>query len=429
MNVLVIGWNPPLVSDLSEDPDLSVHVLEEPSLLHEVPSGVPAIAARYQQDDAYRATVPALHAEHAYDVILPGREYGVPAAQWLSDRLGLPSVGDLATRASVDKSFLRRTLADSGLPHVRSAVVTGREEVEDFFDGRPIVLKPANRHASIGVVRIEHAERIPAAWAAATSPDEGKATIDRDLDWTYIAEDWVPGEEFSVESVFSPTGETFHNITEKTVIGGGRFTPLRHVAPAPLDADARARLLAAQEDLARVLGVKRGLIHAEWKQDGERCWIIELSVRYPGGRIPLIVRNATGVNLARAWVDSLLGRSEGAARSVEGAAGVAFVRHPPGRFVRIDGLPEPGTDTAPGVIASGWSAEPGELLRPLDDAAARKGFVAVRGADYAEVAGLLDRYTDAVDVLVEDDAEPDTEPDTEPDADELAGHAGPARGK
>lgn len=398
MNILVLGWNPSLIADITEEAGTRVWVIEEPSLQHEISPAVTGIAARYQQDDEYQSVVVSLR-EH-FDLILPGREYGVPAAHWLSEHFGLPSIGTLAVRASVDKSFLRASLSSSALPLVRSAVMTGQTDVEDFFDGHPIVLKPTNRHASIGVIRISAYADIPDAWAAATQAAEGSGTIDRDLTWTYLAENWVPGREYSVESIFSEVGDQFHNITEKTVIGDGRFTPLRHIVPASLPPDERAELISAQETLARALKIKRGLVHAEWKKDGDRCWIIEFAVRYPGGRIPQLIMSATGVNLARAWMSSLLGRMNAVVTDPVGVAGVAFIHHPAGRFQRIEGLP--GTASR-GVIAVGWNAAPGDLLLPLDDAEARMGFVAVHGDNHAEVTELLDGYMSAISVLVSDD--------------------------
>ncbi|MFH8470380.1 ATP-grasp domain-containing protein [Streptomyces sp. NPDC017991] len=397
MKILMVGWYSELGRDLMEDPEVSVTVLEEPSLLSDVPSTVPSVEARYQQDADYQEVVSRLWKTTPFDVILAGREYGALAAQWLCDKYALPSAGSLATQASTDKSSLRRVLEESGLPTVRSEIVRSSADVKRFWDGNPVVLKPANRHASIGVVQISHLEEIDHAWRVATSAEEGSGSIDRDLDWIYIIEDWVPGKEYSVESVFSD-GEAFHNITEKTVVGGGRFTPVRHIVPAPLSAAESQELIEAQVTLAKAVGIKRGLMHAEWKKDGSQCWPIEFAVRYPGDSISLLIRKAMGINLARAWVDGLQGKLHLPVKDSTGSAGIAFIQHPTGRYVKIDGMPSLGS---PGVIEVSWTADPGQLLLPLDDSKARVGSIAVQADDYTGVAALLAEYEASVTISVE----------------------------
>ncbi|MFG2960886.1 ATP-grasp domain-containing protein [Streptomyces sp. NPDC048291] len=397
MKILMVGWYSELGRDLMEDPEVSVTVLEEPSLLSDIPSTVSRVEARYQQDSDYQEVVSRLWETTPFDLVIAGREYGASPAQWLCDKYALPSAGNLATQASTDKSILRRVLEEGGLPTVRSELVHTSADVKRFWNGNPVVLKPANRHASIGVVQISHQEEIDHAWHAATSAGEGSGSIDRNLDWTYIIEDWVPGKEYSVESVFSD-GETFHNITEKTVVGGGRFTPVRHVVPAPLSTTESQELIEAQVLLAEVVGIKRGLMHAEWKKDSSQCWPIEFAVRYPGDSISLLIRKATGINLARAWVDGLQGKLHLPAKRSTRSAGIAFIQHPTGRYVKIDGMP---SLDSPGVIEVAWTANPGELLLPLDDSKARVGSITVQANDYARVAALLDEYEAGVTISVE----------------------------
>ncbi|WP_221354864.1 ATP-grasp domain-containing protein [Streptomyces beigongshangae] len=397
MNILIVGWFWDLVRDLTEDPSISVTVLEEPSLVSVVPARYPRIEARYQQSTDYREAVARLGEPTSFDLILAGREYGVVAAQWLSDRYSLPSVGNVATRASTDKATFRRELEQSELPTVRSEPVRSPADVKRFWGGNPIVLKPANRHASIGVIQISRPEDIEYAWRAATTAGEGTASIDRELDWKYIAEEWVPGKDYSVESVFFKDG-VFHNVTEQTLVGGGRFTPVRHIVPAPLSDTESRTLLDAQHLLAKAVGIERGIVHAEWKVDGSKCWPIEFAVRYPGDELSLLIKNATGVNLAQAWVDSLQGRDFNLAKNKTESAGVAFIQHPTGRYVKIDGMPSLGS---PGVIGVDWCATPGQDLLPLDDSGARMGFIAVQADNQAKVADLLTAYEERIDISVE----------------------------
>jgi glutathione synthase/RimK-type ligase-like ATP-grasp enzyme len=83
----------------------------------------------------------------------------------------LPNLGEAAAKALTNKLIMRDRCVKVGIPIPRIPRVNNAEDVEWFFDG-PLVLKPANRQASTGVVRVERYEQIKWAWAEAGAADE-----------------------------------------------------------------------------------------------------------------------------------------------------------------------------------------------------------------------------------------------------------------
>src|SRR5436305_3281162 len=93
----------------------------------------------------------------------------------------------------------------------------------------PIVLKPASGSGSIGVSKIDCESQIPSAfeWAKMT----GHSVL--------IAEAYVDGPEYSVESLTRDGVHRIVAITEKYTTGAPHFIEIGHRLPAPIPRIAR----------------------------------------------------------------------------------------------------------------------------------------------------------------------------------------------
>lgn len=120
------------------------------------------VAARYQQDDGYRQVVET-QVGVPVTAVVPGLEYAVPAAADLAARLGLPGAGPAALLLT-DKLALRRRMESAGLPCPEFCEVRCSDDVRRFGAGRAIVLKPAQRQASLGVLRLGPGDDPDDAW-------------------------------------------------------------------------------------------------------------------------------------------------------------------------------------------------------------------------------------------------------------------------
>lgn len=77
----------------------------------------------------------------------------------------------------------------------------GPQDLLDFAGDGPVVVKPANRQASMRVQLLDRVDRATAeqAWAHTAGASEYEQVPDRELAWRFVAEERLVGPEYSVE--------------------------------------------------------------------------------------------------------------------------------------------------------------------------------------------------------------------------------------
>ena len=179
MNVLMVGMSRTWAEVLDNaDERYHLYVVEEPDPWNNRKLGEVKLSnirevqlEEYQQSDAALPVIAKFAEEVGADVVVPGLEYTVLLLRRLRPYSALPNLGEAAAKALTNKRFMRDRCVKVGIPIPRIPRVNNAEDVEWFFDG-PLALKPANRQASTGVVRVERYEQIKWAWADAGAADE-----------------------------------------------------------------------------------------------------------------------------------------------------------------------------------------------------------------------------------------------------------------
>ena len=119
----------------------------------------------------------------------PGGEDG--AVQGALECLGLPYTGGgvLGSALGMDKLRTKRQAAAVGIATAESMVLASADDLGPALDklGLPLIVKPATQGSSVGMSKVERAEDLPAAYAAAAAVDS-----------SVFAEAWITGAEYTV---------------------------------------------------------------------------------------------------------------------------------------------------------------------------------------------------------------------------------------
>ncbi|BCB83221.1 hypothetical protein Psuf_005340 [Phytohabitans suffuscus] len=244
-----------------------------------------------------------------------------------------------------------------------------------------MVLKPANRQASVGVQLLDRVDSAVAetAWARTTAASEYEQIPDRPLNWRYVVEERLVGPEYSVEALVRDGEVVFENVSAKTVVDGPYPIELGHLVPAPLDAGITAHFAAALRALVRATGFGTGILHAEWILTGAGPTLVECAGRCPGDHLVDLIDLAYDGKVRLSLIDLLAGRPAALpARAVQAAA-IRFLTAEPGTVTGVSGV-----DTArqlPGVRDVAVDVEPGSTVGAWTSSWDRPGHVLVTGAD------------------------------------------------
>jgi biotin carboxylase len=344
--------------------------------------------------DEFYNTYPDL----APEVVAPLVEYATPFAARLAERYGLPGAGAGAAGIMRDKSLLRRVTRAAGVPNPASREVTSPDEVREFAAAHPgsLVLKPANRQASVGTKVLHSLDDLDSTWIECTSQDEGDRVPDRERELRMIIEQYVHGTEYSVELLVREGEVLFSNVTGKLLYPGPRPVELGHTVPAADLPDELNDLLVSQtEAVLRAVGFGSGMVHCEWIVSDGRPYLVECAGRFPGDGIPMLIEEAYRIDLAGAFYTVMRGlRPEPLPRRAAGGAAVRFMEAVPGEVVAVDGAEEAGR--LPDVLSLSLHLKPGDTVRELQSSWDRVGSVMTRGATSADALRTAEALVDTI---------------------------------
>ncbi|GAA1584868.1 ATP-grasp domain-containing protein [Streptomyces globosus] len=364
------------------------------------------IIADYTDWETTRPLVEAAHRAYGFTRVVSITEPGLVPAARISDHLGLGGTSEEVAELLRDKHAMRRHLAASDSAGVRAlsvaaAEVDGPEALAAFGaeHGYPFVLKPADATASLGVVRIDGPAEAAGAWAGVEA-----LRARTDLQWgsfftigPFIAEQYIPGPEYSVETFSFAGRHVVLAVTEK--LTGDGFVELGHALPARLAPADEQRIEEAVVRFLDAIGLADGAAHTELRLAPAGPQIIESHNRMGGDRIFDLLDTAYGIDLEEwivAWqfrlVPALTARP--AARC---AAATRFLSAEPGRVTAVHGADRArALDTTIDVEVA---VRPGDTVGALRGNWDRVGQVLASGPDTAAAAAAAERLT--ADVTIE----------------------------
>lgn len=326
------------------------------------------------------------HAHRDLDpaAVIPAIEYATPFAARLAERYRLPGATLGAAQIMRDKALLRRVTAAAGIPNPASVRVTSPADVLAFMRGRPVVLKPSNRQASVGTQVIHDPDDVEEAWAQCTAQDEGIFVPDRPMELSMLAEEFVHGEEFSVEMLVRSGKPLWANVTGKQLVPGPRPVELAHIVPADIPPELDELL---KEETARVIdatGFRDGIVHCEWIVSDGVPHLVECAGRLAGDGILDVIQLAYPVELLRCYYAVLKGEDPPCDLPIRAKAGAAvrFLTIEPGEVESIEGVDE--ARRLDGVHLLQVTVAPGERFDGLRSSWDRAGIVMATGDTAAD---------------------------------------------
>ncbi|WP_194894593.1 ATP-grasp domain-containing protein [Catenulispora pinisilvae] len=267
-----------------------------------------------------------LRAEHGRGIegVLSYDESRIIDTAALAEGLGLPTSGAEAVARCRDKHATRQALDAAGVPQARSIAVGSAQDAVRAATGLgfPVVVKPRNLAASFGVVRVDRAEDIAAAFHAAAGIElaEEKAKYEESV----LVEEYLDGPEISVETACLDGRAAVLAVARKQLGFAPAFEEVGHVVDAadPLrtDADLAALVAAAH----RAVGFHTGVTHTELRRTAAGYKVVEINARLAGGHIPLLALLAGGIDVNRIAADVACGREPELTDSARRVAAIRF---------------------------------------------------------------------------------------------------------
>lgn len=214
--------------------------------------------------------------------------------------MGLTCNSPEAVRKSTNKHEMRLAFERYGDPSPRSFLAEGPENLEKLDMDFPVIVKPTDRSGSRGVWKLNDCQGLKKAIESAIAVGfENKALV----------EEFVEGQEYSVECISWQGEHHFLAMTQKFTTEAPHFIETGHLEPAPVNSALLERVKRVVFHALDSLELKNGASHSEVKIDSaENICLIEIGGRMGGDPIGSdLVEMSTGVDFVRAVIDVAMG--------------------------------------------------------------------------------------------------------------------------
>lgn len=293
------------------------------------------------------------------------------------ERLGLPGISfDTAVKAT-DKGEMIKTFEAHGVEHPWYFILTSPEELDGVMKHItfPCISKPTDNSGSRGVMLIHNEEELRDA--VAYSSENGRSG-------GVIIEEFLQGNEVSVEVMVLNGMPHVLNVTDKLTTGAPHFVEMGHSQPSRLPEKSldAIRDLACRAVLA--VGIGNGPAHVEIMLTEKGPRMIELGARMGGDCITThLVPLSTGIDMVEATMRIACGEIPDLERKLEKGSAIRYFSCPVGTIVAIDGVEE--ARKIKGVREISFTKQIGDTFKTVGSSTDRVGFV-IAQADSAEDA-------------------------------------------
>jgi hypothetical protein len=332
-------------------------------------------------------------AAHDPAFVVVGAEPGVPLADALSERLGLPSNGSELSPARRDKGAMSEALRAAGLraaEALRTSDAAAAVAWAESRGGDPVVVKPLDSAGTDGVSVCADATAIEAAFAANLGRPNALHGANEEL----LVQELLQGTQLFVNSV---SWDGVHHVSE-----AWRDNKLRRGANfiydyeelLPRHGEQQDQVVPYVESVLDALGIRFGPAHTEVMLTTTGPVLVESGARMHGSVPDEIVDRCTPSHqtlTAEAYLDpaSVARRAERPYELAAGAYCVMLISQHEGRIVSDSGLRE--IEALPSFAGTISMLGPGDQLKHTIDLFSCPGIIYLVDPDPGQLKADYDR--------------------------------------
>ncbi len=329
------------------------------------------------------------------DGVVTADDAGVVVASLAGQQLGLLANDPDAAAATRNKARQRELLRTAEVPQPDFALIREGEDEPDLATiGYPLVIKPLDRSAGQGVLRVDLQEDLK------PSIDRIRAIVGKGA--PLIAESFLSGTEVAVEGIVTNGELTTLAIFDKPEASlGPVFEETILVTPSQLDAETQTECRRVASAALRGLGIIHGPVHVELKVSDRRVSVVEVAARSVGGLCSQsLTFGLMGTSLETLILRNALGWEKAELRREKVASGVLMIPIPKsGTFAGIHNLD--AIREISHITGIDVSAVAGRHLDPAPVGNGYLGFVFARAETPDVVTKALRRARDKIQVVIE----------------------------
>lgn len=227
-------------------------------------------------------------------------DLAVITVNYVAMEMGLTGNSMESARNATNKYYMRRCFEANGDPSPTSILVREASDIDGLQLHFPVIVKPVDRSGSRGITKVQSETELENALEHA---------VGQSFTQSALVEEFVEGEEYSVECISWQGKHYFLAMTKKYTTGTPHFIETAHLEPAPVNAKTLHKVKKVIFHALDSLKIVNGASHSEVKiaSDGS-VKLIEIGARMGGDCIGSdLVYLSTGIDFVRAVLQVALG--------------------------------------------------------------------------------------------------------------------------
>lgn len=228
-------------------------------------------------------------------------DLGNVVASFVARQMGLPANSEYCIKVSSNKYEMRKAFAENNIAVPQFFELSNTDSLDLLGEIQyPVIVKPTDRSGSRGITKLDSLKGLGEAI---------KKAIDLSFEKKAIVEEYIEGNEYSMECISFEGEHKMLAVTKKYTTGAPHFIETGHMEPSDLSEQAIEK---AKEEIFKALDaldIKMGASHPEFKVDREgNIKIIEIGARMGGDCIGSdLVRLSTGYDFTKMVIQTALG--------------------------------------------------------------------------------------------------------------------------
>lgn len=318
------------------------------------------------------------------------------AVATVSEDLGLIGVSCQTALKATNKAEMRQCFKANGVPIPEFYVV---RELNEFMNAArnftdKFIVKPADNSGNRGVELVtDFSNKDILSLAFEYSKKYSR-------DGRILLEEYMDGDEFSVETM-SIDGECHViQITDKLTSGAPYFVEMGHNQPTKYGDEIKRQISEITKAGVNALGIKYGPSHTEIKLTHSGPKIVEIGARLGGDFITThLVPLSTGVDIVEANIRIVLGEKPDLKSKFEKGSTIRFFHSNPGIIKSIKG--EDLVRNIPGVVEVGFFKNIGDKVTDIHNSLDRIGYVITQCDTREEAIDLCERCVNIIEFEIQ----------------------------
>ena len=337
--------------------------------------------------------------QNPFDGIVTFSDYYVDITSKVASHFGLPSSSPTSILTAKHKDKSRLCFQEKKVASPKFQVVNSMNEAYKASStiGYPCIVKPTAESSSYGVRLVSNDEELAQAFTYANSiiinergqQREGKVLI----------EEYMDGEEVSVETI-TTEGETYIlGITSKGLTGWPNFVECEFSFPYTLEDQTYHEVINLVKKGIESIGYSHGPCHTEVRLTEDGPKIVEINPRIGGRFISEMIEDSLGINPFREVIKLTMGEAlDLNPKKNAGAAWCAITAHKTGILKKITG--EKNGLNSLGVKKLKFTTSAGNKVRIPSHNGDSIGYIYTVGKNAEEARKHLRTALDKVELVI-----------------------------